>query len=123
MEIKEEKCSCGGLCNDIVMACSGASDVGLLSDKVARSLQIANKRKMACLAEVGAGLEAKIEGFKTKNLLMIDGCPIACGKKILDQHGFTNYEHLVITDLNFKKGDSPATEQNIKSILTKINHL
>jgi uncharacterized metal-binding protein len=115
---QEESCLCGAG-DRIVMACSGASDVGLISDKVARTMQIAGKRKMSCLALVGAGIESSIAGFKTKDLLVIDGCPVACGKKMMEQHGFTNYKHLVITELGLKKGESPATNENIEMVFSK----
>ncbi len=112
---QEEKCLCGAGDN-IVMACSGASDVGAITDKVARTLQIAGKRKMNCLAVVGAGIEKSIETFKTKDILVIDGCPIACGKRILEQHGFTHFKHLVVTELGLEKGNSPATNENVEKV-------
>jgi len=99
---QEEECLCGAGDN-IVMACSGSSDVGAISDKAARILHIAGKRKMNCLAVVGAGIEKSIITFKTKDVLVIDGCPIACGKRILEQHGFSGFKHLVVTELGLKK--------------------
>ncbi len=119
MENTEEKCQCS-TGSKIVMACSGASDVGMISDKVARAMQIAGKRKMNCLSVVGAGIEKSITGFKQKDLLVIDGCGVACGKKILDQHGFTDYKHIIVTDYGLKKGSSPATTDNVAMVLNKL---
>lgn len=116
MENQKENCSCG-TGDKIVMACSGASDVGLLSDKVARGLQISGKRKMNCMAIVGAGIENSIAKFKTKDLLVIDGCPTGCGKRMMEEHGFSNYQHMIITGHGFKKGESPANDENVKSLL------
>ncbi len=118
MKDKEESCGCNAG-NRGVMACSGASDVGLIADRVARAIQVSGKRKMNCLAMVGADIEKSIAGFKTKELLVIDGCPIACGKRMLDQHHFENYKHLVVTEQGFKKGDSPATDDNVRKVLEK----
>ena len=39
------------------MACSGACDLGQITDLVARKLRDNNVRKMHCLAVVGAGIE------------------------------------------------------------------
>ncbi|WP_372754991.1 putative zinc-binding protein [Labilibaculum sp.] len=119
MENKEEKCQCGATADNIVMSCSGASDVGLISDKVARALQVAGKRKMSCLAMVGAGIEKSITNFKTKDLLVIDGCPTSCGKKMMEQNGFSNYKHMVISELGLKKGEAPATDENVRMILNE----
>jgi uncharacterized metal-binding protein len=118
MEEKKDNCLCGAG-EYIVMACSGASDVGQISDLVARKLRDNGVRKMNCLAVVGAGIEKSIESFKTKELLIIDGCPIDCGKKIMDMHGFTNYKYLRLTDLGLVKGKTSITEENIQKVYEK----
>ena len=118
MENKKENCLCGAG-DYIVMACSGASDVGQISDLVARKLRDNNVRKMNCLAVVGAGIEKSIESFKTKELLIIDGCSVDCGKRMMEQHNITNYKYLRITDLGLDKGKTPVTEENILRVYQK----
>nr|NQU92105.1 zinc-binding protein [Bacteroidota bacterium] len=118
MEIKDKKCLCGEG-EFIVMACSGASDLGKLSDVIARKLSENNVRKMSCLAIVGAGIQKSIESFKSKNLLVIDGCPIDCGKRMMNNSGIENYNHLRLTDLGCKKGETPLTEDVINNIYEK----
>lgn len=114
--MENKSCTCGSGANKVVMACSGAADVGLISDKVARALKLLGERNMSCLAMVGAGIEKSIEGFRTKDLLVIDGCPMACGKKMMEERNIENYKHLVITEQGLKKGESPATDENVKKI-------
>ncbi|GAB4303599.1 MAG: putative zinc-binding protein [Marinilabiliales bacterium] len=118
MEEKKDNCLCGAG-EYIVMACSGASDVGQISDLVARKLRDNGVRKMNCLAVVGAGIEKSIENFKSKNLLIIDGCPVACGKKIMEKYNFENFKSLLITDLGFIKGKTPVTEETVDSVYKK----
>lgn len=115
MEEKKDTCLCGSG-ELMVLACSGASDVGHLTDLVARKLRDEGVRKMNCLAVVGAGIEKSIEDFKKKNILVIDGCPIDCGKRIMDINGFKNYHYMRVTDLGFVKGKSPVTNENIKIV-------
>ncbi len=122
METKKENCLCGAG-DYIVMACSGASDVGQISDLVARKLRENGVRKMNCLAVVGAGIEKSIESFKTKEILIIDGCPIDCGKRMMEQHNFPNYKYLRVTDLGFVKGKTPATEENIQKVYEKAEFI
>ena len=50
------KCSCGEV-GTLYFPCSGAADVGELSDRVARRLQRDGKGKMYCLAGVGGHIE------------------------------------------------------------------
>ncbi|OFY18942.1 MAG: hypothetical protein A2W98_01900 [Bacteroidetes bacterium GWF2_33_38] len=113
----QEKSSClCGVSEYMVLACSGACDLGQITDIVARKLRDNEVRKMNCLAVVGAGIEKSIEDFKKKNILMLDGCPIDCGKQILDKAGFKDYKYLRVTDLGYKKGQTPVNEEVIKNV-------
>ncbi|MBC8487172.1 MAG: putative zinc-binding protein [Bacteroidetes bacterium] len=114
----QNQCLCGAG-EYIVFACSGASDVGHLSDLVARKLQDNGVRKMNCLAVVGAGIEKSIEDFKKKNILVIDGCSIDCGKQVFDKNNFTDYKYMRLTDLGYKKGQTPVTEKVVKAVYNK----
>jgi uncharacterized metal-binding protein len=64
MENKKDNCLCGAG-DYIVMACSGASDFGHISDLVARKLSNNGVREINCLAVVGAGIEKSIENFSS----------------------------------------------------------
>jgi uncharacterized metal-binding protein len=115
----KSSCLCG-VSEYMVLACSGACDLGQITDRVARKLRDNNVRKMNCLAVVGAGFETSIEDFKRKNILMLDGCPIDCGKQILDKAGFTDYKYVRMTDLGYKKGQTPVTEEIINAVYEKV---
>jgi uncharacterized metal-binding protein len=117
-EVKNGNCMCGSG-DYIVLACSGACDVGQISDLVARKLRDNNVRKMNCLAAVGAEIQPTIEAFRKSNLLMIEGCPVDCGKKMLDKAGIGNYKHLRITDMGFVKGQTPVTSEVIQAVYQK----
>lgn len=118
METKSN-CSCNS--NDkIVLACSGASDLGEMSDIIARKLRANGMYKMNCLAKVGFRDSKTIEDFSNAELLIIDGCPIDCGKKSLEQAGISNAKQFRITDLGFSKGNCPCTTENINKIYNEI---
>lgn len=116
MENKENNTCLCNAAEHMVLDCSGASDVGQITDLVARKLRDNGVRKMNCLAVVGAGIEKSIEDFKKKNILVIDGCPIDCGKKIMDRNGFTNYQYMRVTDLGYVKGKTDITEVVINAV-------
>jgi uncharacterized metal-binding protein len=118
MNTDKPKCSCS--CNDgsgpvaLVYPCSGAADVGEIADKVGRRLNAENKAWMSCLAGIGgrvSGLMANAAAAPA--LLAIDGCPQDCALKTLHQAGFPNAMHVRVTDLGFKKGKSPASEDAV----------
>lgn len=123
METKEKSgCLCGSSDN-IVLACSGACDLGQVTDIVARKLRDNKVMKMNCLAAVGADITPTIEAFKSANLLMLEGCPVDCGKKILDKAGITNYTHIRMTDLGYTKGQTPVNEDVIKAVYDKVESI
>lgn len=120
METKGNKnCLCSS--NDkIVIACSGACDLGQVTDTVARKLRDNKVSKMNCLAAVGADIKPTIEAFKSANLLMLEGCPVDCGKKILDKAGIINYTHIRMTDFGYVKGQTPVTDEVINAVYEKV---
>src|ERR1035437_7033860 len=115
----QPSCLCGSS-EYIVIACSGACDLGQVSDLVARKLRDNKIRKMNCLAAVAADIKPTIEAFKAANLLLIDGCPVDCGKKILDKAGIENYKYLRMTDLGYIKGQTPVTREVIDTVYEKV---
>ena len=65
--MENKTCNCG-TDDKIVIACSGAADVGHISDEVARKLSKNTNRKMSCLALFASCSNEKIEEFKSKNI-------------------------------------------------------
>jgi uncharacterized metal-binding protein len=116
METKKSSFNCSSTGEMLVMAFSGASAIGCLSDKVARKLRDNGVRSMKCLAMVATDNEPLIKSLKTANILIIDGCSVDCGKKIMDKAGLTNYGYLRLTDHGFQKGQSLVNEENINAI-------
>ena len=120
---EKKPCACG-TAPKLVFSCSGGSDVGSLSDQAARKLTKDGIGKMYCLAGVGgrvSGIMSTTSG--AAKILAIDGCPLNCVQKTLKQAGFAKFEHLRLADLGFKKGDSPATDENIAKVVQKATEL
>lgn len=116
-EEKSEVCAGGPA---LIFSCSGAADVGEISDRAARKLSKDGLGAMFCLAGVGGRVEPimKKTGAALK-ILAIDGCNLDCVKNCLEQAGFTEFEYLRVTDLGLEKGKSPASEENISRVTTK----
>ncbi len=112
---------CCGSSNDIIIcACSGAADVGLISDRAARMLSVAGKGNMYCLAGVGADLQNFVKGAKeSKKVVVIDGCQIRCGKKAMENRG-GSCDSFVITELGYKKGETGVSDETVNEAFDKI---
>ncbi len=111
------------MCNaapKLIFSCAGAADVGEIADRAARILHKEGTGKIYCLAAIGAGLQNFIEQTKcASKVLVIDGCPVDCAKKLLNKNGIDIFEHIRITDSGLEKGRSPATNDNIEKIATQ----
>jgi uncharacterized metal-binding protein len=103
----------------LIFACSGAADVGAVADQAARKLSKEGKGSMFC----SNGLGGKVEPILNKTasaskILAIDGCPLNCMKKSLENAGFMTFTHLQLADLGMEKDKSPANEDNINKAAT-----
>jgi len=110
--------------NKIVLACSGASNTGAYSDKVARKLMKDGKAKMLCLARFAVDEkfveQTKKEISNYKEIIVVDGCPINCAERIIEKLELINYKHINITDFGIEKGKTPVTEEKIIEITNKV---
>lgn len=104
----------------LIYTCSGAADVGAIADQAGRKLSRDGKGKMCCLAGIGG----RVSGFMLSTqsaaaVLVIDGCPLCCAKKCLEEAGFTGFEHLQLSEIGLEKGRSPVTEAVIVDVAEK----
>jgi len=115
------QCSCGGDCKEnLVMACSGVADVGELSDKVYRKLIKDGVGAGFCLAGVGADISGFVQSAKAATNIVIDGCPVNCGKKIIDKLGAEVKSFTLTKLMNLEKGKTPVTGELVEATVNKI---
>lgn len=118
---KANVCSGGPV---LIFACSGAADVGEVSDRAARKLTKEGAGAMFCLAGIGGRVEPIMKKTASASkILAIDGCNLDCVKLSLKQAGFNNFVHMRVTDLGMEKGKSPANEENINKVVAKGKEL
>ena len=109
-------CACGGA-PKLIFPCSGGSDVGALADLAARQMTRDGSSKMYCLAGIGGRVSGILASTEiAAKILAIDGCPLNCAKKTLELAGFSEFDHLCLTDIGFQKGQSPATPENVAKV-------
>lgn len=95
---------CAGGNETMILACSGGSNVGQLSNQAAIELTKEGFGKMFCLAGIGGQLSGFVQSAKdVPSLVAIDGCPVGCTKAILANAGIEAKNYLVITDLGISK--------------------
>lgn len=114
------ECSCGSGETTLLYACSGAANTGFLADQVMRTLIRRKCGKGTCLSAIGADLSGYIASARaaTRNIV-IDGCPVACGKKIFENKGLP-FVHIVMTEFSVEKGKTEITGELIEEIADKV---
>ncbi len=121
---EETKCSCGSA-NVGIFACSGASNVGQIANKIAVELTKQEVGKMMCTVGIGGrinGLLKSAEG--SERLIAIDGCPLNCTKETLELAGFTPDRHIVVSELGIKKNkDLDLKDEEVKEARDKVKEI
>ena len=101
----------------LIFPCSGAADVGEISDRAARKLTREGVGKMFCLAGLGGHVESFITNTNAAGkILVIDGCAVDCAKKTIEHADFSNFLHIRVTDHGCVKGESPVSDANVADI-------
>jgi len=123
----QTSCGCGGTKtkNVLLYACSGGANVAEMSDRAARQLMREGLGSMFCLAGLGADLPNMVQQAKNADLnLVIDGCPVDCGRKIFERHGLKNVQYVRVTDLGIeKKKGVPVTEAEVAKVVAKCKEV
>ena len=115
-----KKCCCSNNVT-LIFPCSGASDVGELSDRVARRMMKSGIGKMYCLAGIGGHVEDIINNTKESDeIIIIDGCSTLCALKTLEHAGLKG-KSINLEELGFVKGQSTVKDDIISKAFAKIN--
>lgn len=108
----------------MLFACSGGgSNVGQIANNAALEITKEGKAKMYCLAGLGGHIPGIIEAARqAKKIIVIDGCPVLCAKKMVEHVGLNVDELIVITDEDIDKtpGEFDIKDEEIQKIKSLI---
>lgn len=126
MEAQKPPCGCGAQGKSrIIYSCSGiGSNVGQLANAAACQLASEGYGGGSCLAGVGGGIGKLVDmGKAADERVVIDGCPVACAKKILDDRGLAIDRYVLITDLGIAKTPGPVyAESDVKTVVDAVKN-
>jgi uncharacterized metal-binding protein len=122
----EEKCVCGGPGvgeggkKRVIFPCSGASNTGQISNHAGVRLAQEGFGILACTAGIPIRAPATMKKVEEgEELVAIDGCPVMCAKKVLEQQGLKVSQHIVVTALGIEKtGDLIPKEADIEKVVS-----
>jgi uncharacterized metal-binding protein len=126
MEAQKSSCTCGSEGKfRIIYACSGiGSNVGQLANAAACRLTQEGYDGGSCLAGVGGGIEKLVGmGKAADERVVIDGCPVRCAKKIMDDKGLAIDRYVMITDLGIAKTPGPSfAESDVQTVVNAVRN-
>jgi uncharacterized metal-binding protein len=101
--VGEKDVCCSGSANTLVLGCSGGSNVGQAANNAMIELDRKGVGNGYCLAGVGADLSGFVESARAGRTILIDGCPVGCGKKAFEKHGIVPSLYFVVTEIGIEK--------------------
>jgi uncharacterized metal-binding protein len=108
----------------LLYACSGAADVGAVADQAARKLSREGIGRMHCLAGIGGGVPAVLEGASAaRKVVAIDGCKMDCAKMTLARMGIPLHGYVNLASLGMVKGMSPVHEENVEKAAAQVRSI
>ncbi|GAB6061926.1 putative zinc-binding protein [Deferrisoma palaeochoriense] len=108
----------------LIFPCSGAADVGEIADRAGRELTRRGVGKMFCLAGIGGRVSGIMASTRAAaKVVTLDGCPLACASKTLEQAGFTGFSRVGLADLGLAKGKTPVCEEAVQRVVGAVEGL
>jgi uncharacterized metal-binding protein len=109
----------------MILACSGCSYVGQLSNQAAVELTREGWGKMFCLAGIGGHLSGFVQSAKDVPVMVaVDGCQVGCAKAILEQAQVPLENYLVLTDLGIEKNkDFSLKREDVDKVKASIKDI
>ena len=119
--MQEKGTCCCSAAPTLIAACSGRSNVGQITNQVMVEMERLGLLKGFCITGLGAGLSGFVASAKAVDLVLIDGCPSGCGKKVLANHGVEPKRYFVVTEFGIAKGDvDDNLDAGIKLALNQV---
>jgi uncharacterized metal-binding protein len=113
-------CSCGQYePKRIIFPCAGQANVGQLTNLAALQLTEEGYGNIACTSLLAIGAESLVANtMNAEEIVILDGCPMLCAKKIAGAQGVTAGQHIIATELGITKGPSKSyTNDDIEKIV------
>lgn len=118
-----QSCACSPNGPTLLLACSGGSNVGQITNSAAMELDQCGRGQMYCLIGIAAHLPGLVDTAKNAaSVVALDGCPVACARKALEHIGVPVTQHVIVTDLGIQKSHSfKWTEEDIAKTINAVH--
>jgi len=89
----------------LILACSGGSNVGQITNQAAIELERGGLGRVSCSVGVAAGIDSLVNTARqAPNVTVLDGCAVGCAKAaLLERAGREPDAYVLVTDLGVAK--------------------
>jgi uncharacterized metal-binding protein len=88
----------------LVYSCSGCSSAAQMANDLAVRLDREGRAEMSCIAGVGGDVAPLVNTATSgRPMLVVDGCPLECARKSLEQHDVTPDRHVNLAERGVPK--------------------
>lgn len=106
----------------LVYSCSGCSSAAQMANYLAVQLDRSGMAEMSCIAGVGGNVKKLVRtALSGRQLITIDGCPLACSKACLGNYDLKSTVHVELTSLGVAKIDHADFDlTQAREVLSKV---
>jgi uncharacterized metal-binding protein len=122
---QQPTCSCSSTTGPagptrIIFPCAGQANTGQLTNLAAIQLTEEGYGNIACVALLATGAEGLLANAKKADeVVILDGCPMLCAKKIAAEQGIIPGQHIIVTGLGIlKAGSLDYTDEDIETVVS-----
>lgn len=124
-------CSCGCSCGQeeaeettkrLIFPCAGVANTGQITNSAAIQLTEEGYGGAACIALLATGAKGIVAAAEDADeVLILDGCPARCARKIAEAQGICITQNVVVTELGIeKKGSREYTDDDIETVVSAV---
>jgi uncharacterized metal-binding protein len=124
---RQPTCSCSSTSEPavptrIIFPCAGQANTGQLTNLAAIQLTEEGYGGIACVAQLAIGAEGLVANTKKADeVIILDGCPMQCAKKIAAAQGLNPGQHIIVTELGIAKaGSRDYTDADIETVVSAV---
>ena len=108
----------------LIYSCSGCSSAAQLANHLAVRMDREEVAEMSCIVGLGGDVKPLVRTAKShRPIIMIDGCPLSCGRHTLERHGLKPNLHWDLSKMGVKKQKhvdfDPADAERLKAELRR----
>lgn len=109
-----------------ILSCSGPSGLGQTAHRAAVELTREGLGQMLNLAGIAGHRGTFLDSARElgPGMVVLDGCPVACAKSVVDHLGIHGYTHLTLTDLGIPKSEElDPSKGDVEKVKSAFQHI